>query len=406
MKKVLMVAQHFPPAGGIGSVRVTKFVKYLREFGWEPIVLTVREDCYPKNVWLDYGFAKDIPADLSIYRTGIWNTSIINDYGIRWLPTLLATIGRVVKREKPELAYFTGGPFFPLLAGPFIKLRFGLPYVVDLRDPWRVARRATSKHGLKAYMGRILTNFVEPIVLRHAASIICVSEHMRMEYENVYPYLTSKMKVITNGYDPNDIIGILPHSFERFAVVYTGKFSTSEAFRDPEPFFKAVKLCQDRGCDIEFVHVGAIEQKVVDMAEKAGIGNSARFVGPKPHSEALSYAMGANVLLVIGGSQKTEQTGKIFDYIVCGRPILALAPSDGEIAKVSREVSFTTIIPDRDPEVIAKALEEKYCQRYQETVKRINVAVNSKYHRRNLTKNLVEIFDEICMDDSVKPLVW
>ncbi len=392
-----MVAQYFPPAGGVGVIRVTKFVKYIREFGWEPVVLTVKEDSYPENVWWDYSIIKDIPAELSIYRTGIWKTKLINSPGIRWFPILLATIGKVIKKENPNMVYLTGGPFFPLLAGPFVKLRFGLPYVVDLRDPWKLANHSAHKKGFKATTRKILTNFAEPIVLRHAAGIICVSEHMCLEYRNMYPHLAEKMRVITNGYDPDDVIGILPHNYKKFTVTYTGKFSTSEAFRDPEPFFKAVKLCQDRGCDIEFVHVGAIEQKVIDMAEKAGIGSSVRFVGPKPHSEALSYAMGANVLLVIGGGQKTEQTGKVFDYIVCGRPILALAPPNGGIAQVAKEVPFITIISDRDPKIIAKILEDKYLQS-QEPENKINMTFNSKYHRRNLAKNLADIFDKICLN--------
>src|SRR5665648_76921 len=105
MKKVLMIAQYFPPAGGVGTFRVTKFVKYLRDFGWEPVVLTVSKTCYPKSVWLDYDLEKDIPDGVHIYRTNIGWSHFINDDGIRWLSFLLASAFKVIKKEQPNLIY-------------------------------------------------------------------------------------------------------------------------------------------------------------------------------------------------------------------------------------------------------------------------------------------------------------
>lgn len=391
MKKVLMIAQYFPPAGGVGVIRVTKFVKYLREFGWEPIVLTVRQDCYPEKVWLDQSLLKDIPEDVAIYRTGIWRTGAINDEGIRWLPYLLFSMNKIIRKESPHLIYLTGGPFFPLLAGPFAKFLFKLPYVVDLRDPWKLARRSLPLRGLKAAVGSLLTNVAEPFVLRYAERIICVSEHMCWEYQQVYRDLASKFVVITNGYDPDDVSNITPHIFNNFTVVYAGKFRTAEAFRNPRPFFQALRILRDRGYDIEFIHVGNVEEEVVKIAKEVGISEAIKFIGPRPHNEALSYAKGANVLLLIGGGQKTEQTGKIFDYVVCARPILALAPSNGEIAKVAEDIPFARVVPNTDPEVIAKTLEEIL-----QSPNNRCTFLPEKYHRRFLARKLAKIFDEVC----------
>lgn len=397
MKKVLMVAQYFPPAGGVGVIRITKFVKYLREFGWEPVVLTVRPDCYPDRVWLDESFMKDVPEDIAIYRTGVWRTGAINNEGIRWLPCLLSAIGKVIMKENPQLVYLTGGPFFPLVVGPFVKFLFKRLYVVDLRDPWKLAGRALPTRGLKVLVGRVLTNMIEPLVLQHAAKIICVSEHMRKDYQQAYPRLAGKFVVIPNGYDPDDVEGIIPYHFTRFTVVYTGKFRTSEAFRDPGPFFQALRICRQHCYDIQFIHVGAIEQEVVNMAEKIGISDSVWFVGPKPHNEALAYAKGAHLLLLIGGGQKTEQTGKIFDYIICGRPILALAPPNSEIAKVAKDIPFAKVLANGNPEAIAEALKEMYKRNLDEIFVR-NALLDLKYHRRRLTEALAMTFNEVLSD--------
>ncbi len=394
-KKVLIVAQHFPPAGGVGSIRVTKFVKYLREFGWEPVVLTVQQDCYPEGIWLDQNLMKDIPKDVAVYRTGIWRTGFINDQGIRWLPYLLSAIGKVITKERPQLAYLTGGPFFPLMIGPFVKFRFKLPYVVDLRDPWRLARRALPRRGVKTHLGSLLTNIAEPLILRHAAAIICVSSHMCEEYQQAYPHFASKFKVVPNGYDPDDVNGVVPHHFTTFTVVYTGKFRTSEAFRDPGPFFQALRILKSWGYSIQFVHVGRVEQEVVNIAEQAGIVDLVRFIGPRPYNEALAYAKGAHVLLLIGGGQKTEQTGKIFDYIMCGRPILVLAPVDGEIAKVVNNFPFAESMPNENPEAIARVL-LKMCDQNSSDIAVRDALLDTKYHRRWLTKELAIIFTETC----------
>jgi len=335
---------------------------------------------------------KDIPENISIYRTGTWRTRVINDEGIRWLPYLLPAIGKVIMKEKPQIVYLTGGPFFSLLAGPFVEFLFRRPYVVDLRDPWRLARRVLPMRGLKAQLGKLFTNICEPFVIRHAAKVICVSKHMDEEYRQAYPQFASKFAVIPNGYDPDDVDGIVPHHFTKFTVVYTGKFLTSEAFRDPGPFFQALRICRQHGYYIQFVHVGAIEQEVVNMAEQIGIGDLVKFVGPKPHNEVLAYTKGAHVLLIVGGGQKTEQTGKIFDYIICDRPILALAPPDGEISKVVKDVPFARVLPNDNPESIAKALEGMHNQNSSDILVR-DAYLDSKFHRRRLAEALAMIFN-------------
>jgi len=391
MRKVLMIAQYFPPAGSIGTVRVTKFVKYLQEFGWKPIVLTMRPDCYPNNVWMDQGLVKDIPENVAVYRTGILRTRVINDKGIRWIPYLLPAMAKVIKKENPQLIYLTAGPFFPLIAGPFIKFFLKRPYVVDLRDPWKLARRALPLHGLKARLGKLLTDACEPFVLKYAAKIICVNEYMCEEYRKAYPELSDKFVAIPNGYDLDDINTVVPQRFTKFTVVYTGKFRTAEAFRDPTAFFQALKICRQRDYDIQFIHVGAIEQEVINIVKQIGVSDLVRFIGSRPYSEALAYAKGANVLLLIGGGQRTEQTGKVFDYIACGRPILALAPLDGGIAEVLRNINFARLIPNNDPEMIARTLKEMYHNPNDGS----QLILPEKYDRRLLTGSLARIFDEV-----------
>ena len=392
MKKVLIIAQYFPPAGGVGTFRVTKFVKYLKEFGWEPIVLTVCKDCYSKAIWLDHNLEKDIPHDIHIYRTNIWRSSYINDEGARWLPFLLSNIFKIIRKEQPNLIYITGGPFFPLIMGPIIKFFFRLPYVIDLRDPWKLAHHRVPIRGLKARLGRLLTNITEPIVIRYSAKVICATDTLREEYQSVYSGKSEKFYTITNGYDPDDFNYIKPKQYEKFTVVYTGKFERNEAFHDPGPVFKALKILQSKGIGAQFIHVGVKEEKVVALAQKAGMRNAIKFIGPRSHSDTLSYAIGADLLLVIGSDRKMGLPVKMFDYIGCHRPMLILAYKDEEIWNVGQEIPFATLLENNDSDNIACAIEELY---QKEQIIESSENISAKYHRRNLTSILSEVFNEV-----------
>lgn len=394
--KVLMVAQCFPPTGGVGTFRITKFVKYLQLYGWEPIVLTVREDSCPRDWWVDHTLMNDIPSGTIIHRTKLWDSHYLNDPGIRWLPFLLVEAIRIIRREQPVILYITADPFFPLIIGPIIKKICGIDYVVDLRDPWKLAYSRENVNGrrqVKAKLGRILSSILEPFVIRNARKVICVSKNMCEEYRNeYYKVQRDRFCVITNGYDEEDYASIEPVRYEQFTIVYTGKFLAGAVFRDPGNFFCSLKILRDRGVDIKFIHVGRIEEEVLDMAADLGIGNLVKCIGQRSYKESIAFAKGADLLLLIGGGQKSEQTAKIFDYLGCKRPILALARKDGGIAEVVKNSVYAMLIENDKPEEIASAIMEFYNARGRNFDLKADL---SKYTRRNLTQVLANIFGEI-----------
>lgn len=395
MKKVLAVAQYFPPMGGVGTFRITKFVKYLPNFSWKPIVLTVQKDCYSNKAWMDADFERNIHKDIHVYRTKILRTKIINDEGIKWLPFLIPKLIKLIYREKPNLVFVTGGPFFPLIVCPIIKIFFRLPCVVDLRDPWKLSYSRIPARGLKAYLGRLLINIAEPIVLKNAAKVICASNTLKKEYQSVYTYQKEKFLTITNGYDPDDFKDIKPKQHERFTIVYTGKFRSSEALLDPAPIFRALKILHYKGINIQFVHVGLREKEIVALSKEIGVQSSIKFIGPKSYAETLSYAKGANLLLVIGSNKKMGLSVKIFDYIGCHRPILILTYKDGELWKIGKKIPYATLLESIDPDNIACVIEELY-QKDQTIESSENIRV--KYHRKNLTGILSKVFNEVLLN--------
>lgn len=388
-RSVLVIAQYFPPAGGVGTFRVTKFVKYLPSWGWKPIVLSVKPECYPGYIRWDDSLTDDVPSSIEVIRTAYKHRRWLLDDGVRWFPALLPEALELAGRLKPAVTFLSGGPFFPLLAGPILRLRLGIPYVIDLRDPWRLAEHRSSRGEARGRIANLAAETLEPIVLRRASAILCVSEPMRNRYAAAYEDLASRrFHVVPNGYDPDDFSTLDPWSYDRFTIVFAGKFQYREATRDPTPFFRALRRVASTYPEIQFVHIGAPEEMVLSAARQEGVDPWCRFVGPKPYAETLRRIKGADLALLIGGGLLTEQSAKIFDYLGCRRPTLALAPQGGGIADVLRRTEAGWLIQPEDVGAIAKRIEQ---------VIRGEVEVDwdddklARYSRPGLTRELAEI---------------
>ena len=107
---------------------------------------------------------------------------------------------------------------------------------------------------------------------------------------------------------------------------------------------------------MNLLHIGREEPEILRLAEETGVADRVFQIGPLSYSETIAHGLGADALLLIAGGQPTEQTGKVFDYIGCERPILAIAPSHGEIAKVLRDIPGAWLVEPSNPETICSLL--------------------------------------------------
>lgn len=393
-----MIAMYYPPAGGVGTFRVTKFAKYLREFGWEPIILTLDQECYNEfNFFIDDSLVKDIPERMSIYKTGLWKPiflkNLLKDPGIRWLPPLFRGIKSIINKEKPKLLYATSGPAIPLIVTTYAKFFCGINYIIDLRDPWKLAIPDKPVRGLYSRMNRTLNNILEPLVINNASKIICVSEDMCQAYREAYSRRSpDDFIVITNGYDPDDFDSVPPLEYPEYTIIYAGKFLAGPSFRNPTYFFQAMKLLQQRNIRIHFIHIGEVNKEVIEIAKDTGLTDQSEFLGKLSYRDTISHMKGAGLLLLIGSGIKTEQTGKVFDYLGCKKPILALSPKKGGIADVVRDMNHVILIENENPYKIAEAIEKMYVTSNYSNIQEIN---SSKYLRKNLTETLSEVFNKV-----------
>lgn len=392
----------------MGVQRSVKFVRYLPSHGWQPTVLTTSA----KPALTDLDMARQVPPQTEIVRVGglvlpvSWPWRL--RYGIRqwiltvddrigWLPFAVRRARRLLQQNAFDAIYSTSGPYTDHLVALRLKRDTGLPWVADFRDPWLdnfSQQFATRVH-------RAVCAYLERQVIEAADRILVVSEQMRTQFLNRYPFLSpSNCIILPNGFDPNDSESLTPADRDnRFTIVYTGSLYGAQSART---FLTALSDClhdekiPHPDIRVRFVGLAGIETR--EQVQELEVGSVVEFLGFVPHQQALAHQLAADLLLLIVGSgpgAASVSTGKVYEYLAAGKPILALAPPSAAAALVE-EAEVGTIAPPDDPEAIAVALTKLYRDWREGQLRvRSNPAILARYDRRNQTARLAQIFDEL-----------
>lgn len=379
MKRVLIITYYWPPSGGAGVQRVLKLVKYLPEFGIHPVVLTV-DPSHASYPTLDGSLEADIPEGIRVVRTPSWEplrllmaiagrkavpragfadsgkpwpmqramrwvrgNVLIPDARRGWVRYALRAAERIVVEERIDAVLISTPPHSAQLIGLELKKRWpGLHLVADLRDPWtdiffvnELFQGKRAKRRNAAW---------EAQVVKQADAITVVGPSMKQALAQRYgAKVNAKTSVITNGFDREDLerIGTIPLATGRFRITYVGTMADSYA---PEVLFEAARLVMaaDPTLPLELRFVGGEFPEVRKMAETAGLEGRCRWEGQVSHDEALREMAAAQMLLLVipqGIGEERILTGKLFEYIGVGRPILGIGPVPGDAAAVIEDCS-------------------------------------------------------------------
>lgn len=431
MRSVLVVAHDFPPFGGGGVLRVLKFIKYLPEFGWRPVILTVDSNYYPPTL-LDHSLLSEIPTVATIYRTrtlmGPYSTSaaqpvllnntpstnnlrplldkivpqsmrVIQDHGFFWLPYALAKAQTIIPKENIELIFSSSPPHNIHLLGRILKKRYGLPWIADFRDGWTRTEMYTAKSPLRQRFDRMC----EKVVVNDADQIICVTPQLVEDFHQDYPSVKSKTHLIYNGYDPEDFNQLteLVRDNNTFRLAHVGALSTNPS-RTPEIILQAAHTLASKNADfkqkfkLEFI--GPVSNfSLTEMIRAYGLEANCDTVGLIPHAKALEYMQRADVLLLlITYQQKFGDSGilagKFGEYVATGNPILAIAP-EGIAATLVREYDLGLVAPPNNLAAVEKALSELFYHWQNNSLKnRTRAEIPTLFNRHCSTEKLAELF--------------
>ncbi len=439
MKRVLVITFPFPPAGGGGVQRTAKYMKYLQHFGWEPIVLTVKEKYYDL---VDETLLSDIPKYTYVYRTRMINIDklskryiqsamgdsfstykrpdfgvsiypremltfilktlshhlIVPDYQIGWIPFAVFKGVELCKSFKPDVIYVTAPPYSSYFIALLLHIVFSIPFVVDMRDAWSLNPwLMKEKTRLKQHMELLL----EHLIIRHASKVICVLAPMYKDYKAHYPEYYRKFITITNGFDVDDFKGVVPIKRDgRFNIVYTGRLPARCSLSS---FFNAVKLLEktqpELVSNIHITFVGELSKDKEDMLTALSVNRYVTCAGYVSHAKSISYLKGADVLLLLGRGENDRAMlpGKVFEYIAARKPILALMDPHCATARIVRHAPDHRIIAneDQNAQLIASALKGLYRQYFNKKVEFPPSNEYLCYSRRNLTYQLSQAFNTV-----------
>lgn len=375
MRSVLFLTYYYPPVGGVGVQRVVKYLRYLPEFDWDPVVIT-SDDLHsgPRDESLTAGLppadrlqrahALKMPAWMPWrLRNLISRWLLVVDSQLGWYPYALQEAERTVSRSSIKAIYSTSAPYTTHLIALALKCRTGLPWIADFRDPWvnnPALQPPTRWH-------KTLITRLESQVCSGADRILVTTESLQSDLRHRYPGLPEgKFLHLPNGYDPEDF-DALDHGRKdpvRFTILHTGSFYRSGL--TPEVFLSAVQKAIAAGeISPQKVHIrfiGNLGTSQLQLIQNSGIAQLVECTGFLPYKKSLQMLLEADVLLLVnhaGASGRLIIPAKTYEYLAARKPILALT-SAGALSDLLHATSAGSAIDPLDAEAVASEIVRLY----------------------------------------------
>lgn len=435
MKNLLVIAYYFPPSGGPGVQRVLKHIKYIREFGWNPIVFTVKDAQYPA---FDFSLLNEIPADVKVIKSKIFEpydlyrlftgkkkgvaidvntikkegqkiglkekiaefiraTLFIPDARIGWYFSSKKELNSLIKEYKIDAVYSSSPPYTCSLIARYIKRKLKIPWIAGFRDPWTDFISSPKRW----YFPKKIDKFLEKSVFSESDIVECAWIGIIKDALKKYPNLdNSKFIHNPNGFDSADYPLIYKVKNNKFTLTYTGSMYGR---RNPESLFQAINhLILKNAIEKNSFHIrliGRFGQEIHEMIEKSGIKENIEVINYLPHSESLKYLMQSDaLLLIVDESKESEEIvpGKVYEYLGTKIPLLVIAPEQSAIADLMIETGAGLLAHQSDINKISKNFQTLYNNwKSGISLDTLNENAISKYERKESAKKLAEQLDRL-----------
>ncbi|CAH0335252.1 hypothetical protein FVB9288_00886 [Flavobacterium sp. CECT 9288] len=425
--KVLIITYYWPPAGGPGVQRWLKFVKYLPDFGVQPVVYIPENPTYPivdqnlvsevsdqaiiikhrifepyqlasflsknKTQKMNSGIIPNQKKQSFLDKTFLWvrGNLFIPDARVFWVKPSVSFLEKYILENDIDTIITSGPPHSLHLIGLELKQKLNLKWFADFRDPWttigyhkslRLSSFAAKKH--KA---------LEHQVLNAADTVIVTSKTTKMEFQAI----TNKpISVITNGYDTEQVEKQILDV--KFSLAHIGSFLSE---RNPkmlwEVLLELLEEIPSFKLNLEIKLIGAVSQEVLETISQFGLKEYLNNLGYVSHAEAIAHQRKSQVLLLIEiNSEDTKSIipGKLFEYMVSNRPIIAIGPEDSDFAEIITNTNTGVFFDYSEKMKLKRVILEFYDQFLEGRLQSNGVGLHN-YSRKNLTKELVQLLNKI-----------
>jgi glycosyltransferase involved in cell wall biosynthesis len=431
-KKVLIISYYWPPSGGIGVLRCLKIAKYLRQFGWEPIVYTAKDAHYPGH---DESNFKDIPPGMTVLKqpiiepyafykrfTGkaaeanvnndlvaatdagslkhkisvfIRSNFFIPDARALWIKPSVRFLVDWLKENPVDAIFSDGPPHSNTMIACRVKQATGLPWLADFQDPWTQ---------VDYYQRLILTPWadqkhrrLEQEALRTADRTVIVSETWKHDLAKIGG---RRISVIPWGFDEDDFRGLNFAPDWKCTLTHPGLIGDD---RNPEQLFAAMAELAAQVPQFKDLFrlqlMGQVAKSVENAWQKYGVGSMVQQMGQVKREEALKAVFNSQVLLLLLNKADNAQgriPGKLFEYLASRRPVICLGPPGSDVDNILRQTQAGDAVAHADTEGI-KARLLAYFRIYQ-SAGNIPSQTNDQiyqYTNQLLTGKIAALLDEI-----------
>lgn len=435
IKRVLIISFLFAPLNNIGATRISKFVKYLPHFGWEPIVLTVdtvggglqplRLGAEEENVvrtpyfdlaptiyqMLTKGKVTSRPRPLKlrypslrrliyklihlmqpVYKLPLLRPLTMDPIG--WYPHAIKKGLEITAERNIDILFSTYGPSTPHLVASHLHKKTGIPWVAEFRDLW-----SAHPYSVKCQPFLFFEQQLEKKVMKACDLLISVSEPWAQQLGTLH---CKRAITIPNGFDEDDYVEVVPLT-PNFTITYTGRIYPGK--RDPALFFEAMaelrqeaKISPD---DLEIRFFGNnVSETITPLIKKYGLNELVKVYGFVSFNESIRKQKESTALLLLEWNNEREKgtyPAKIFEYLGAKRPVLAIGVKDGEVDKLLKESGSGILVNKvKDiKEIILKWVGE--FKQYRSIVSYYDPKqeIISCYTRREASAKLAKAFDEV-----------
>lgn len=423
MKKVLIITYYWPPAGGPGVQRWLKFVKYLPDYNIQPIVYIPENPTYPI---IDEGLISEVSEQAIILKNkiiepyqlasvfskkstkGISSGIIPNqkkqsfiqkilllvrgnlfipDARILWVKPSVKYLEKYISENNIDTIITSGPPHSLHLIGLKLKQNLNVKWFADFRDPWTTIGYHSALK-LSSYAEKKHKN-LERKVLNTADTIIVTSKTTKTEFQAI---TTKPIEVITNGYDVENI----PKQVldEKFTLAHIGSFLSN---RNPmilwESLSELVVENKKFRTHFQLKLIGKVSQEILNSMGNFNLNSYVNNIGYVSHKEAIEHQKKSQVLLLIEiDSEDTKSIipGKLFEYMVSERPIIAIGPKGSDFAEIIKNTNTGTFFTyDKKEEL--KNLILSYFELYLIQKLTVSAVGLQQYSRKKLTEKLANI---------------
>jgi len=438
VKRLCIISGFFPPVGGSGVQRVYKHTKYLKEFGWDCVVIT---RATPYYFVFDESLIEELPPGLEVYRTfsldygflkrlfGKQRDKIVEDRRwdpaeirklklsnlirlfflvpdglIGWIP--FAFLRALRLRKRVDAYYLRMPPWSTGYLAPLLKIFTKKPVLADYSDEWTTDN---IEFIIRPHFRQWMERCAEKIMIWGTKWVSFSTESSKRLYEEKYPEYAYKFRVILNGYDEEDFKAIepLPRNNEKLILSQVGSLEDRIEPRGYTTslvsFFLALRALNDEypalEHNLEVRFVGFLGERSKKMITELGLERVIKICGYKAHREALRELVTSDALLLIlfsKGNGPRVIAGKLFEYLRARKPILALAPEEGESARLIKLYNAGVVVPPDDIQLIKEKLLEFIRLKKEGGLSKWEFSSEplERLSRRNSTKTLVQILEE------------